>query len=427
LFRASQGFFALYNAKAHVPDFTNSLRVSFDFKMKTGHEAEAKRKTLFERLGGENFVVMMLNSFFDELCETPDLQRFFRDAPVETIKTHQAKLFRCLLGPEEQQPKQEDVANYMLMTHTRLFREAGLDATHFDLVAKGFVQSLESFQVEQGMIDECVALLVPLRAVFEYGAQVAAKEKEMGQDLKKKLPECSAKTIGTDTLVVLPEPPLSAVPSWLKEELKKISNDKTLRDWTAFLSDRCSAVGDKALADLMMDIPYLQLEPYMNSILQLALVPDSMDNAVKEAILKAVRHPRGLNKDPLPQVLYVRLIVQFEKTCDRMDVNAEETRRLVKKLRTHVPAFPNIDPPQVFGLISPHPLAKVNMKIEVDTSLMSNSSHHKSKKRHGKAKSESGDSVPSFDRSSTTGSTRSTFSKTKHKLRLWFGGLKATN
>ena len=387
--------------------------------------SEAKKKTLFERLGGENFVVMMLNSFFDELCETPELQRFFRDAPVETIKTHQAKLFRCLLGPEDQQPKQEDIMNYMLMTHTRLFREAGLDATHFDLVAKGFVQSLESFQVEQGMIDECVALLVPLRDVFDYGAKIAAKEKEMGDDMKKSLPECSAKTVGTDTPVVLPETPLSNVPSWLKEELKEISKEKTLRDWTAYLSDRCSSVGDKALADLMMDIPYLQLEPYMNSLLQLALVPDSMDNAVKEAILHEVRHPRGKNKNPLPRVLFERLIVQFGKTCDMMNVHPEETKLLVKKLRTHVSAFPDIDPPKVFGLTSPHPLAKVDMKIEVDTSMMSKSSHHKSKKSHGKARSESGDSVPSFDLSSTTGSTRSAISKTSHKILLWFGRGKA--
>jgi truncated hemoglobin YjbI len=380
-----------------------------------------KKKTLFERLGGETFVVMMLNSFFDELCETPDLQRFFRDAPLETIKTHQAKLFRCLLGPEENQPNQEDIAEYMLMTHTRLFREAGLDATHFDLVAKGFIQSLESFQVQQDMIDECVAILLPLREVFDYGAKIAAQEKEMEADQLKALPRCSAKTVGTDVQVVLAESPLGLIPLWVHEELSQISPKKTLREWTAYLSDRCSSVGDKTLADFIMDIPYLQLEPYMTALVQLALLPEGMDSTMVSKVLKTVRFPRGFNKDPLPRVLFDRLVIQFGKTCDVMDVKPDETKRLAKKLRDHRAAFPNVDPPHVFGLISPHPLAKSGTQFEVDTSILTTIKHDNMKNRVRKARSESGESLPSIDVSSTTESTRSSLSKTKQSVRKWLG------
>jgi truncated hemoglobin YjbI len=161
---------------------------------KAPNSTSSQEKTLYDRLGGDSFINILTCSFFDEIAENPDLKPFFRHISVAALKTHQVKLFRVIFGNGEEKPEEEDLLDFMLKTHTRLFLELGLDETRFDQVANCFIQGLQSFQVGQGIIDECVAILVPLRVVFEYGAQVAAKEKVMDATQLKSLPKASAKT-----------------------------------------------------------------------------------------------------------------------------------------------------------------------------------------------------------------------------------------
>lgn len=250
-------------------------------------------QTLLERVGGISFITILLNSLYDELLESPELEHFFRRAPIETIKTHQSVLFRLILGSEDCLPSQEKLINYILASHSRLFRDAGLNETHFDLVAGCLVSTLQAFQVGQRLIEEIVSTLLPFRAVFEYGAEIAAKEKAMGTDEKKCLPLCSALTLGTDIPSILPNPPLTEVPLWLLEEMGKVARKKSLRDWTSVLCDRCSATGDILLADVMMDIPIFQLESYLASVFQLAFLPDGIDDEITASTVQIVRHPRG--------------------------------------------------------------------------------------------------------------------------------------
>jgi hypothetical protein len=59
-------------------------------------------------------------------------------------------------------------------------RDKGLDAVHFDAVAGHLVRALTELNVAPPLIDEVVAVVGPLRAVFEknaadYRASVAAK------------------------------------------------------------------------------------------------------------------------------------------------------------------------------------------------------------------------------------------------------------
>ena len=82
--------------------------------------------TLYERMGGDAMMNLVVWSFFDELLEEPKLAPFFKNTALTALKTHAVKLFKIMCGSEDEQPEEEALLEYMLRTHTRLFRE-GLD------------------------------------------------------------------------------------------------------------------------------------------------------------------------------------------------------------------------------------------------------------------------------------------------------------
>ena len=55
----------------------------------------------------------------------------------------------------------------MEAAHARLIQDKGLGADHFDAVAGHLVASLAQLNVSQSLIDEVVAVVVPLRPIFE--------------------------------------------------------------------------------------------------------------------------------------------------------------------------------------------------------------------------------------------------------------------
>jgi truncated hemoglobin YjbI len=336
---------------------------------------KSQKKTLLERAGGESFVDMLLDSFLDEVLRTPKLFPFFNVAPVETIKAHQNKFFRLLFGPEKNKPNQEYVFDYMLKAHARLFREAGLNGSHFDLVTACLVRSLNFFHVGSDIVNEIVSILVPLRVAFIYGSEIATKEKAMEVEEFKNLPQCSARTIATDIPLTLPLPLRNEVPRWLKMEMSKVTKITTLRAWTSNLSDRCIALGDIALADTMMDMRYYQLEPYLNTLVQLAFVPDGIDDTSIEKILRTIRFPRGCNEDPLSRTLFDRLVIQFCNTCNDFNVTEDDTKVLNQKLLIHSTLFPNVNPSPFHGLSNPQrALAQDKKQLQCETSVLDEAS-----------------------------------------------------
>lgn len=299
-----------------------------------GPKLNEATKTLYDRLGGDPFISLLTCAFFDELVENPGLKPFFQHISKSALKCHQVKLFRVIFGKEEEKPENEDILEFMLRTHTRLFRELGLDANHFDQVATCFVQGLQSFQTDQGLIDECVAILMPLRVVFEYGAQVAAKEKTMTKEELHELPKASPKTFGTDEPVVLPEYSKIEVPQWLPDTLGKHSSTSIVRAWTCDLTDRFGTQGDQAIADTFMDQPYMDHHVYLVAFLELAFLPEDVDSSQRAKALEIVMFPRGPKHAPLSKDLFDRMIAQFLLTCHKMGMSKFTARAAETKLRT---------------------------------------------------------------------------------------------
>lgn len=112
--------------------------------------------TLYERLGGDAAVKMAVSLFFGKICDDKTLAPFFEDVSVFALEVHQVKLLKVLFGPDEEKPHRKEFLDFMLATHTRLFRDEGLDETHFDGVIESFVQTLRDLQVKQDMIEECL-------------------------------------------------------------------------------------------------------------------------------------------------------------------------------------------------------------------------------------------------------------------------------
>ncbi|CAB9510795.1 truncated hemoglobin GlbN [Seminavis robusta] len=316
-------------------------------------------QTLYDRLGGDAFINLLVCSFFDEIVENPDLQPFFVNISVSALKTHQVKLFRVIFGNENEKPEEEDLLDFMLRTHTRLFRELGLGPTHFDMVASCFVQGLQTFGVDKEIVDECVAILVPLRIVFEYGEKVAQREKIMDEHIKKALPLASPKTMETDAEVVLPEYSKIKIPDWLPETLEKKSTTGVVRAWTCDLTDRFGDEGDAQIADTFLDQPYMDHHVYLVAFLQLAFFPDEgVDAKHRRRIMEIVMYPRGRGNAKLSRELFDRMITQFLITSHKMGLSRHATDKAENKLRSYRSYFAK-KTTIVGGVDAPHILRNI--------------------------------------------------------------------
>uniref|UniRef100_A0A7S3L007 Uncharacterized protein n=1 Tax=Amphora coffeiformis TaxID=265554 RepID=A0A7S3L007_9STRA len=379
------------------------------------------KTTLYERLGGDSIVDVAVSNFFDEMCEDPDLKPFFDNMSISALRIHQLKLFKVIFGPDEEKPDEEDLMHYMLATHTRLFREQGLDEVHFDKVLDSiFVSSLATLEVDKALIDECIEVLKPLRTVFEYGAKVAAREKEYTVEEIRKLPAATGKDIGSDEPMILPDPTWVAVPDWLTQSLTKHSKEGEVRAWTAELTNYFGPDGDDVIADTFMDMPYMNHHVYLVSMLQLAFLPEGLNST---RLLRVVQFPRGPENPALSVDLWGRMIVQFNGVCKIMGMSESVAAKAVTTLRgcSHLFSTSKESAQKVGGVSAPHILCrKTGLIAEIDVSQIE-SSLEKSL-RHGSTKSVSSGSL---DTSSVDGTHSITSESSgsgrprKAKKRVW--------
>lgn len=129
--------------------------------------------TLLGKLGGANALRAAVELLYTKLLEEPETAVFFEDANMVWLKQHQIDFMKIAFS---QVPDDLDVAAMMMEKHLALF-DKGLTANHFDLVAVNFVAALKELKVEQELINDAVAVISPLRPVFEQGAKNAAEKK----------------------------------------------------------------------------------------------------------------------------------------------------------------------------------------------------------------------------------------------------------
>lgn len=120
--------------------------------------------TLFEKLGGEGAVAAVVDIFYDRVLKDPSLLPVFDGVDMNRLRRHQAMFVAGATGGPLP-PAPFDLA----MAHSRL----GITDDQFDSVAAHLVASLRVAAVDQALIDEVVALVVPLRAQIVTRAPVS--------------------------------------------------------------------------------------------------------------------------------------------------------------------------------------------------------------------------------------------------------------
>lgn len=107
---------------------------------------------------------------------------FFDDVDIAVLKVHQKRFFSMAFTKF---PEGLSVPRSILCHHQLLF-ELGLNESHFDMVAKHLVAALKECGVKEEVINEAVSIVVPLRQVFEDGAQKSAEAQKFSNGLRGK-------------------------------------------------------------------------------------------------------------------------------------------------------------------------------------------------------------------------------------------------
>lgn len=292
--------------------------------------------TLYERLGGDKTISELTGHFFDLVDKSESLEGFFVDVPFESIRLHQGLFFKVIFGVEEEKPSADELLDYMILTHVRLFRDLDLDATHFDTFMGLFQDAMIETKISKPLQDEVLAILLPLRVAFEYGALVAKREKTMPREVRKIADTASIKTFREDRSEVKLPAGIARPPRWLIELL---GGRNAVRAWTCGLTHRFT-VEDSLLSQTFMTLSYMDMEPYCHNFLRFALGFLSGNNEKSISALRAVRFPRGL-KHPNVQItkeMFRRMVGHFFATGyqltleDRCIFDLQELQEISEKL-----------------------------------------------------------------------------------------------
>ena len=114
--------------------------------------------TLLERLGGEEPVKAVVDSFYDKVFSDKTLEPFFANTDFAKQRQRQSKFLIGFMAG-----KMPNASEYMRNAHQKYVAEMGLRDMHFDIVATHLVTTLKEFNVPEAMIAEIGGALESLR------------------------------------------------------------------------------------------------------------------------------------------------------------------------------------------------------------------------------------------------------------------------
>ena len=121
-----------------------------------------------------------MDLFYEKNLADDRIACMFEGADMDALKKHQFNFMRVAFGG--------DASAYggrgIFAAHKNLMLEKGLDERHFDCVAENLVATLRELRVAEDVVDDVVAVVSPLRELFdhekneEFKAAEAARERE---------------------------------------------------------------------------------------------------------------------------------------------------------------------------------------------------------------------------------------------------------
>jgi hemoglobin len=121
---------------------------------------------LFVRIGGEPAVQATVDLFYTKVLGDAKLAPFFAGSDMASIKSHQVTFMSMAFGS----PGAAYDGRSIAAAHHSLIKDQGLNGAHFDLVAGHLVASLQELGVPAAEIGEVVAIVGPLRPIFDGSA-----------------------------------------------------------------------------------------------------------------------------------------------------------------------------------------------------------------------------------------------------------------
>lgn len=138
----------------------------------TAASTSDKQKTLMDKLGGSDAVKVAVEGMYARILADEQLAFFFEAVSLTALKVHMVDFMKIAFN---QVPKEMNVAAYIKSAHAPLFKK-GLNVSHFDRVAGHFVATLEELQVSSNVIHQAANVILPLRPIFEQGAEQTSVE-----------------------------------------------------------------------------------------------------------------------------------------------------------------------------------------------------------------------------------------------------------
>jgi hemoglobin len=127
----------------------------------------AAKQLLLDRIGGEDALALAVDKFYEKNIANEEVARFFEGVNMKLLRAHQLKFMKLAFT---EIPEGMNVGAIIEKSHGRLFA-MGLNEKHFDVIASNLVETMQELGVASNVIDDAVAVVAPLRSIFEEQAK----------------------------------------------------------------------------------------------------------------------------------------------------------------------------------------------------------------------------------------------------------------
>ena len=120
----------------------------------------AAEPTIYEAIGGDPALAVVVDDFYDRVLADPDLRGFFAGTNMSRLKGRQAEFFAAALGGP---------LPYAGASMSDVHRGRGIERRHFDLVAGHLAGALGAAGVPGQTVTEIIAAISPLASQIVSG------------------------------------------------------------------------------------------------------------------------------------------------------------------------------------------------------------------------------------------------------------------
>jgi hemoglobin len=113
----------------------------------------AAESTIFEAIGGDAALEVVVDDFYERVLADPDLAHFFAGTNMARLKGRQVEFFAAALGGP---------GSYSGASMRDAHRGRGITQRHFDLVAGYLVAALASAGVPEATVAQIIGAVAPL-------------------------------------------------------------------------------------------------------------------------------------------------------------------------------------------------------------------------------------------------------------------------